>query len=169
MPNFTFDGYDIGYFTETDTQQTDTYGTNRIPRWYGSIVEEFNKRTQFVKLRMIRFDTLANAIFLRFNSLSHLDEHTKRELKLSEAEYNAMMDTQSRYLMNTNIMSGVDPRAIITVVDRYAWAAPSEIKIAAAVEYAVWTIRQPVESNKVNGIVRSGAATLLDPYKHRGI
>ena len=164
-----FDGYDVGYFDETDTQQTDTYVTNRIPKWYGEIIEDVNERTQFVRSRLIRFDALANAMLQRFKSISHLDEQMRRKLELSEGELSNVLSEQGRSLVSSNIAAGIDPRAIITTVDRFAYSAPMEIKLAAAVEYGTWLIRQPPESNHSNGIVRSGAATLLDPYKHRGL
>lgn len=164
-----FDGNELGVFDETDTQQSDTYSYNKIRRWYGGFVEEKNDRTQFVLSRAVDFSDLSHAMFLRWNAISHLDEHTRRELKLSESEYNVKMNESTRGLVISNLMIGIDYRAIINAIDRYAWSAPSETKIAAGVEYGIWMLRQPAGANNVNGLVRSGAATLLDPYKYRGI
>ena len=48
LPITMFDGYQLGSFDETDSQQSDTYKSNIIQRWYGSIIERINNRTDFV-------------------------------------------------------------------------------------------------------------------------
>ena len=183
FPITTFDGYSLGTFSETDTENTDSYSNNRIVRWYGFFLERVNDRTDFVISRVLHVDSLREGIAIRLNGLGIFDELSRRELTLSETQYNNRMNAADRASANQAIqglqgamlagnafaISAVNELAIITTIDRYAYKAPPEVKLAAGVEFAIWLIRQPAASNRVNALVRSGAATLLDAYKHRGI
>ena len=183
FPINSFDGYQLGSFDETDKQQTDTYSSNRIDTWYGWLDEYLNDRTAFVVSRDISFLTLKQAIIARLNSLNTGDHFQKRPASINENEYIMpirgweRMDLNHNMIGNVNmevgnrqyLMSAVNELSIVTTINRYAYQSPPELKLQAAVEFATWLIRQPVGSNKANGIVRSGAATLLDAYKYRGL
>ena len=178
-----FDGYQFGSFDETDKQQSDKYTTKSIPRWYGRILERSNERTEFTIWRDVQFDTLRNAIAQRLNSVITQTEFEKRPATLSETEYRAMLRASERADTINNIqgvdsvsiagnlqaVSTINELSLITMIDKYAYRAPAELKLQAAIEYAVWIIRQPMGSNKSNGLIRSGAATFLDGYRYRGI
>lgn len=178
-----FDGFQFGKFEETDKNKTDTYSTRIIPRWYGSVIEQSNDRTEFVIWRDMDFNTLREAVYTRIQGLGMFDDFNRRELIRKEDEFQRHLHPGERSTMNSVIaggipadiagnhlqMSGVNELAVITIIDRYAYRAPPEVKLAAGVEYAVWLIRQPAASNRVNALVRSGAATMLDAYKHRGL
>ena len=183
LPITSFDGFQLGTFDETDKQQSDTYSTNRIPRWYGGISEYINDRTNFVVSRDIDFGTLRQWIYHRMDSLITGDEYAKRPATLSENESRVTLGISEK--MNTNadmignvttvvagkpmLLSSINELSIVTTIDRYAFKAPPEQKLQAATEYAVWVARQPTASNRANALVRSGAASLLDTYKHRGL
>ena len=178
-----FDGYDLGTFDETDKKQTDKYETKRIPRWYGSIDEYTNKRTEFIAHRTINFNTLHLGIYERLNAINTSEHFTERPASLGENQIPYPIPGFERLATNTNMLGNVpveiadEPRylsainelSIITAIDRYAYSAPPEMKLSAAIEFAVWKIRQPIGSNQANGFVRSGAALFLDAYKYRGI
>ena len=67
------------------------------------------------------------------------------------------------------VLSAINEMSIVTMIERFAARAPDECKLQAGIEFATWKIRQPIGSNQANAFVRSGAASFLDPYKHRGI
>ena len=183
LPITMFDGYQLGSFDEADTQQTDSYSISRIPQWYGYITERKNNRTEFVVSRDIDFSTLRNAIYARLNSLVTIDEFAKRPGSLSETESRVMLRNAERDNINIETMgqlsidiagsphlvSAINEISIVSTVERFAYKAPPEVKIHAGVEYAVWLTRQPGNANRSNALVRSGAATLLEPYRYRGI
>ena len=183
IPVSRFDGFDLGSFEETDKQQSDTYSTNRIPRWYGGISEYKNDRTNFVVSRDIDFGLLQQWILNRMDSLLTSDEYAKRPASLSENESMVLMPGEVKQNINRQIigqwttvvagtpmlLSSINELSIVTTIDRYAFRAPPEQKLQAATEYAVWLARQPTGSNRANALVRSGAASLLDTYKHRGL
>ena len=183
LPITTFDGYQLGSFDETDHQQTDTYSTKTIPRWYGIITERKNNRTDFITDREIKFTTLQAAIRERLNSLVILDEFAKRPGTIAETEYRPVLGAPERSVINsqsmgnlivsiggdTQIVSAINEISIVSTIDRYAVSAPPEIKLHAGVEYAVWLTRQPGNVNRSNALVRSGAASLLEPYRYRGV
>ena len=183
LPISKFDGYQLGTFDETDHQQSDTYSTNRIPRWYGTITERKNNRTEFIASRDVGFSTLRNTIYSRLNSLITFDEFAKRPGTLTETEYRARLTDHER--INTNLesmgqqnieisghaqlLSALNEISIVSTIERYAVSAPPEIKLHAGVELAVWLTRQPGNANRSNSLVRSGAASLLEPYRYRGV
>lgn len=183
LPITTFDGIALGTFTETGKRKTDTYSDIQITKWYGWFQQRVNNRTNFVLWSVLHVDTLREAISFRLNGLGIFDEMSRRELVLSETQFNNMLNASQRASANASIqglqgtmiagnalaISGLNELAVITTIDRYAYPAPPEVKLAAGVEYATWLLRQPAASNRVNALVRSGAATLLDPYRHRGI
>ena len=183
LPISEFDGYQLGSFTETDTQNTDTYSTKLVPRWYGHITERSNDRTGFVVFRDIDFSTLREGIYQRLNSIVTIEDFAKRPVTISETEFRSVLSEKERKNTNSNtlgglaidisgfqnVMSSFSELAVVTTINRYAYRAPPELKLQAGVEYAVWMIRQPANANRANGLVRSGAATLLDAYKYRGI
>lgn len=183
LPISTFDGYALGTFTETDTQQTDTYSNKIIPLWYGKVIERSNDRTEFVTWRDMIFDTLKESIYIRINGILTAEEFAKRPATFQETEYKNPFRATERTETNANIlgampidvsgnyhvMASINEYALVTSINRYAYNAPPEVKLQAAVEYAVWQIRQPPQSNRANGFVRSGAATYLDPFKYRSI
>ena len=184
FPINTFDGFELGSFDETDSQQTDTYSTNQIPTWYGSIDEVKNNRTEFVTKREISFGTLHQAILARLNSLitgEHFQNrpqtiNTQNEsiIPIRSWERSALMenmvgDAQYQIAEKHLLLSAVNELSIVSRINQYAYKAPPEMKLQASVEFATWLIRQPVGSNRANALVRSGAASLLDAYKHRGL
>ena len=184
FPINSFDGYQLGSFEETDTQQTDTYSSNQIGTWYGWIDEYKNDRTAFVVSRDVSFNTLKQAILERLNSLNTGDHFQKRPATINHqnesimpirswerADLNMQMigDVQMEIANRQFLMGAVNELSIVTTINRYAYQAPGEMKLQGAVELAVWIIRQPLGSNRANGIVRSGAATLLEPYRYRGL
>ena len=183
LPISIFDGLPLGTFPDTGKRKTDTYSYNRVVKWYGWFMEHTNNRSKIVLSRVLHVDTLRSAIAVRLNGLGVFDEISRRELVLSETQYNNKLNAADRASANQDIqglqgalvagnaiaISGINELAIITLIERYAAKAPPETKLAAAVEYGVWMIRQPAGSNRVNAIVRSGAATMLEPYKHRGL
>ena len=178
-----YDGFDLGSFDETDKQQSDTYSTNRIPRWYGWIDEYKNNRTEFVANRTIDFNTLHQGIYQRLNSIMTSEHLEKRPASFGENEIPYPIPGWDRLATNTNIIGNVpveiagEPRylsainefSIVTAVDRYAYSAPPEMKLSAAIEFAVWKLRQPIGTNHANAFVRSGAASFLDAYRYRSI
>lgn len=183
LPITSFDGYELGSFDETDSQQTDTYSTSRIPRWYGYVTERKNDRTNFIVSRDVDFSTLRNAIYARLNSLVSLDEFAKRPGTLSENEYRARLRDAERTNINletmgqlsievaghAQLLSALNEISIVSTIDRFAYRAPPEVKLHAGIEYAVWLTRQPGNANRANALVRSGAASLIEPYKYRGV
>ena len=183
LPITRFDGYDLGTFDETDKQQTDSYSTTRINRWYGWIAEYTNTRTEFVSHRTINFNTLHQGIYQRLNSINTSEHFTERPASLGENQIPypipgfERLDTNIQMMGNVPVEIADEPRylsainelSIITTVDRYAYNAQPEMKLQAGIEYAVWLIRQPPGSNRSNGFVRSGAASFLDAYKYRGL
>ena len=183
FPISQFDGYQLGFFTESDKQQTDDYTSRVIARWYGTILERFNKRTDFVTSRDIDFSTLRNAIWIRLDGLATIEQFGRVPSTLGENETRYMLRNSERSDVNNfsmgnmpleignhpQILSGINELSIVTTIDRYAYKAPPEIKLQAAVELSVWIIRQPGNANRSNSIVRSGAATFLDAYRHRSI
>ena len=183
LPITTFDGYQLGTFEETDKQNTDEYTTRSIPLWYGQVIERMNDRTEFVINRQMYFDTLRSAIAQRLNSINAIEEFARRPTTLGEKESPYILREPERMNVTSQSLGGLptdiagnyqflgtaSEPAIVTTINRYAYSAPPEVKLQAGVEYAVWLIRQPVGSNRANGLVRSGAATFLDAYKHRGI
>ena len=183
LPITTFDGYQLGKFDESDKQNTDNYSTKSIPLWYGQVIERMNDLTDFVIWREIHFDTLRAAIYQRLNSINTMEDFARRPMTLGEKESPYILREPERENVNAQTQGGlptdiagnhqylgtVNEPAIVTTINRYARSAPSEVKLQASVEYSVWLLRQPVGSNRSNGLVRSGAATFLDAYKHRGI
>ena len=183
FPITSFDGFDFGTFDETDSQQTDTYSANQIPTWYGAIDEIKNDRTGFVTKRDISFNTLKRSILERLNSLNTGDHFAKRPASIGENEYIMPIRNWERMDLNQNqigsvnmeianrqfLLSAVNELSIVTRINQYAYSAPAEMKLQAAVEFATWLIRQPIGSNRANALVRSGAASFLDPYRHRGV
>ena len=184
FPVTTFDGFQLGSFDETDKNQADTYSSNLIDTWYGWIDEYKNDRTAFVVSRDVSFHTLKQAILERLNSLNTGDHFQKRPATINHQNESIMPirswergDLNMQMIGNVNmgianrqfLMGAVNELSIVTTINRYAYKAPPELKLQGAVELAVWIIRQPLNSNRANGVVRSGAATLLDPYKHRGL
>ena len=183
FPITRFDGFDIGTFDETDKQETDTYETKQISRWYGSIDEYTNNRTEFVAERSVNWNTLHQGINQRLNAINTSEFFTKRPASLGETETPFSIRNWERTDVNSNLLgnvpveiggestviSAINELSIITAVDRYAYSAPPEMKLSAAIEFAVWKIRQPIGSNQANAFVRSGAASFLDAYKYRSI
>ena len=183
LPITSFDGYELGSFDETDKQQTDTYSTNHVNTWYGWITEQKNDRTDFIVSREINFQSLRQAIYLRLTSINTAEDFAKRPATLGENEVSYHLRSPENLNLSTNmlgefstdvagnpqLLSAINEVSIVTTVDRYAYNAPLEMKLQAAVELAVWINRQPVGSNKANALVRSGAASFLDPYRHRGV
>ena len=183
LPITSFDGYELGSFDETDSQQSDTYKSNIIQRWYGSIIERINKRTEFVTWRDVDFSTLRTGISQRLNSLVTQEEFAKRPGTLSETEYRTMLRASERADINMqtmgvqsiliggnpSVISAINELSIVTTIDRFAYKAPPEVKLHAGVEYAVWLTRQPGNANRSNALVRSGAASLLEAYRYRGV
>ena len=183
LPITNFDGYQLGNFDESDKQNTDTYTTKSIPLWYGQVIERMNERTDFVIWRQMYFDTLRSAIYQRLNSINTIEEFARRPVTLNDGQTRTILREPERENVNSQTLGGlptdiagnhqylgtVNEPAIVTAINRYAYSAPPETKLQSAVEFAVWLIRQPVGSNRSNGLVRSGAATFLDAYKHRGI
>ena len=102
-----FDGYDIGTFDETDKQQTDTYSTNRISRWYGWIDEYTNKRTEFVARRSIDFNTLHKGIYERLNAINTSEYFTERPASLGENQIPYPIPGWERMATNTNMLGNV--------------------------------------------------------------
>ena len=183
LPITNFDGYQLGTFDESDKQNTDTYTTKSIPLWYGQVIERMNERTDFVIWRQLYFDTLRSAIYQRLNSINAIEEFARRPVTLGENETPYTLREPERVNVNSQTQGGlpadiagnhqylgtVNEPAIVSMINRYAYRAPAEIKLQSAVEYSVWLLRQPMNANRSNGLVRSGAATFLDAYKHRGI
>lgn len=183
IPITRFDGYDLGEFDETDKQQTDTYTTSRVPRWYGWFWERKNDRTNFVNQRHIDFTTLREGIHQRLNSIITSEEFARLPGTIGDTEYRNMLRPSEREYTSTNmlgripfeitehtqLLSAINEISIVTTIDRYAYRAPPENKLQAGIEFAVWQIRQPVGTNRANALVRSGAATFLDTWKYRGI
>ena len=178
-----FDGYELGTFPETDKQQSDTYQTNRIARWYGSIDEYTNVRTEFVANRTASFETLYAGIRERLGGIITGEHFEKRPSSLGENDSRLPMTNYERADLKENILgnvtmdiggnpqvlSSINEMSIVTMIERFAAKAPDEMKLQAGIEFAAWKLRQPIGSNQANGFVRSGAASFLDPYKHRGI
>lgn len=183
FPITSYDGYQLGTFDETNKQQSDTYSLNTIPRWYGWIDERKNDRTDFVVSREIYFLSLRQAIFQRLNALNMGEDFIKRPATLGENESRARLSESERAYTSMNmlgefatdvagsaqILSAINELSIVTTIDRYAYSAPPEMKLQAGVEYAVWLIRQPVGSNRSGALIRSGAASFLEPFRYRGV
>lgn len=183
FPITIFDGLEIGTFEQDSVRKTDRYENTTYPRWYGSILERKNLRTNFICWRTLDLSTLQYAILQRLNSLLTQDESARRPATLQETEFRSMLRGTERGDINqqtmgvlpidingnTQLISAINELSIITTIDRYAVNAPPEVKLLAGVEYGVWLTRQPGNANRSNALVRSGAASLLDPYKHRGI
>ena len=175
LPITTFDGYQLGTFVESDKQNTDNYSSKLIPLWYGRILERMNDRTEFVIRREIFFETLRAAIAQRLNSINTIEDFSRRPMTLGEKESPYILREPERLNVTSQTQGGLpadiagnyqflgtaSEPAIVTTINRYAYSAPPEVKLQAGVEYAVWLIRQPVGSNRSNGLVRSGAATFL--------
>lgn len=183
LPITSYDGYELGTFNETDKQNTDTYSISYINTWYGGITERKNNRTDFVISREINFQSLRQAIYLRLTSINAGDDFAKRPATIGENEVSYHLRGSENVGISTNmlgefstdvagnpqILSAINEISIVTTVDRYAYSAPPEMKLQAGVEYAVWLNRQPIGSNRANALVRSGAASFLDPYRLRGV
>ena len=183
FPITMFDGLEIGTFEQDSVRKTDRYENTTYPKWYGSILERKNLRTNFICWRILDLSTLQNGIWQRLNSLLTQDESAKRPVTLQETEFRSMLrgsergdiNQQTIGMLNIQIngnnqtISAINELAIITTIDRYAVNAPPEVKLQAGVDFAVWQIRQPGNANRSNALVRSGAASYLEPYRHRGI
>ena len=183
LPITSYDGYELGHFDETDKQNTDTYSTNHINTWYGWFTESKNDRTGFVVSRKINFQSLRQAIYLRLTAINAGEDFVKRPATVgseNEIPYhlrgsenrnistNMLGEFSTNVAGNPQLLSAINEVSIVSWIDRYAYSAPLEMKLQAAVELAVWINRQPVGSNRANALVRSGAASFLDPYRHRG-
>ena len=178
-----FDGYELGTFPETDKQQSDTYQTNRIPRWYGSIDEYTNKRTEFVASRTASFEILYSGIRERLGGILTGEYFEKRPSSLGENDSRLPMTNYERADLKENILgnvtmeiagnpqvlSAINEMSIVTMIERFAARAPDECKLQAGIEFATWKVRQPIGSNQANGFVRSGATSFLETWKYRGI
>ena len=184
FPVTQFDGFELGSFDETDAQQADTYSSNQTPTWYGSIDEIKNDRTDFVTKREISFGTLKQAVIARMNSLLTGDHfanrpatiNTQNEMIMPVRSWersglleNSVGDVPMEIADKLLLLSAVNELSIVSRINQFAYSSPPEMKLQAAVELATWLIRQPVGSNRANALVRSGAASMLEPYKHRGL
>ena len=183
FPITMFDGLEIGTFEQDSVRKTDRYENTTYPKWYGSILERKNLRTNFICWRVLDISTLQNGIVQRLNSIFGQEDFAKRPATLAETESRVMFRSSERADTNMQTMgvlpieingnnqylSAINELSIITTIDRYAVNAPPELRLQAGIDLAVWLTRQPGNANRSNALVRSGAASYLEPYRHRGI
>lgn len=155
----------IGTFPDTGFLEGDTYTTTITPKWYGHVSTESNKRTGFVRSRFVDFTKLKTSLYERING-TLLSDFAKARMAMSSEDspaYNAHTHAD----MTGGIADSLDLDFLVLSVERYALRAPGASLRQAATELGTWLVRQPGESSRVNMMVRSGAASILDPFRKR--
>lgn len=154
-------------FVDTTFTHGDTYSDEITETFYGRSYAIKNDRSSFVRRTGAEFDKLRDSLDNRVAGTLTLD--MAKVAATADKEYVYPISPEQRTDLALASSKGVTLRFLAESVLRYAPRAPDAILLQAATELGLWLIRQPGEASKTNMLVRSGAATILSPYRNRRI